>query len=300
MARNIYDEDAYTREEFSHFQNVLLNGAARIPICFCIDVSKSMDWLTNPSSDLIVTGSGYEDGGSVNHVKLRPGAIRKSKLDDLKKVLRKLINGLRNETALRDSAVVSIVTFSRYANTVVNFCEPASLDGGVITDQVKIGVDDTNVSEGINLALNKLATMSNVLADAQTESYKPVFILISDGLPTDGKNAEAAVSRLRKQAQKDALSIIPIGIYMDNPGQQWLRKLRSDGEIFTMNSDYDFERVFDMIQQLVVEKAPIISVDEAIMNDNQFAKETDIPTTAYGHTESPEDLLKLFEFPDGI
>lgn len=237
---------------------------------------------------------------SVNHVKLRPGAIRKSKLDDLKKVLRKLINGLRDETALRDSAVVSIVTFSRYANTVVNFCEPTSLDGGVIADQVKIGVDNTNVSEGINLALNKLATMSNVLADAQTESYKPVFILISDGLPTDGENAEAAVSRLRKQAQNDALSIIPIGIYMDNPGQQWLRKLRSDGEIFTMNSDYDFERVFDMIQQLVVEKAPIISVDEAIMNDNQFAKETDIPTTAYGHTESPEDLLKLFEFPDGI
>ena len=59
-------------------------------------------------------------------------------------------------------------------------------------------------------------------------------------------------------------------------------------------------RVFDMIQQLIVEKTPIISVDEEIMNDNQFAKETDIPTTAYGHTESPEDLLKLFEFPDGI
>ena len=57
MARNTYDEDAYTREEFSHFQNILLNGTARIPICFCIDVSKSMNWLTNPSSDLIITGS---------------------------------------------------------------------------------------------------------------------------------------------------------------------------------------------------------------------------------------------------
>lgn len=62
---------------------------------------------------------------------------------------------------------------------------------------------------------------------SKTESYKSVFILISDGLPTDGvqhnrENAEAAVSRLRKQAQDDALSIIPIGIYMDNPGQQWL------------------------------------------------------------------------------
>ena len=283
MARNTYDEDAYTREEFSHFQNILLNGTARIPICFCIDVSKSMDWLTNPSSDLIVTGSGYEDGGSVNHVKLRPGATRKSKLDDLKKVLRKLINGLRDEASLRDAAVVSIVTFSRYADTVINFCEPAS-----------------NVSEGINLALNKLSTMSKVLSDAQTESYKPVFILISDGLPTDGGKAEDVVSRLRKQAENDELSIIPIGIYMDAPGKQWLRKLRSDGEIFTMNSDYDFERVFDMIQQLVVEKAPVISVDEEIMSDNQFAKETEIPATAYGQTASPDDLLKLFEFPEGV
>ena len=300
MARNTYDEDAYTREEFSHFQNILLNGTARIPICFCIDVSKSMDWLTNPSSDLIVTRSGYEDGGSVNHVKLRPGATRKSKLDDLKKVLRKLIYGLRDEAALRDSAVVSIVTFSRYANTVVNFCEPVSLDGNVIANQIKLGVDVTNVSEGINLALNKLSTMSKVLSDAQTESYKPVFILISDGLPTDGREAEEAVSRLRSQAANDELSIIPIGIYMDIPGKQWLRQLRPDGEIFTMNSDYDFEQVFDMIEQLIVEKAPIISVDEEIMSDNQFAKETEIPATAYGQTASPDDLLKLFEFPEDV
>ena len=300
MARNTYDEDAYTREEFSHFQNILLNGTARIPICFCIDVSKSMNWLTNPSSDLIITGSGYEDGSSVNHVRLRPGVVRKSKLDDLKKVLKKLINGLHNEAALRDSAVVSIVTFSRYANTVINFCEPVSLDGEVIANQIKLGVDITNVSEGINLALNKLSIMSKVLSDAQTESYKPVFILISDGLPTDGEQAEDAVFRLRQLATNDELSIIPIGIYMDTPGKQWLRKLRSDGKIFTLNSDYDFERVFDMIQQLVVEKAPIISVDEEIMSDNHFAKETEIPATAYGQTASPDDLLKLFEFPDGF
>lgn len=300
MARYTHDEDAYTREEFSHFQNILLNGTARIPICFCIDVSKSMDWLTNPSSDLIVTGSGYEDGGSVNHVKLRPGVIRKSKLDDLKKVLTQLIDGLRDDTALRDSAVVSIVTFSKYADTIINFCEPASLDGGVIANQIKLGVDVTNVAEGINLALNKLSTMSRVLSDAQTESYKPVFILISDGLPTDGGKAEDAVSRLRQQAASDELSIIPIGIYMDAPGKQWLRKLRTDGEIFTMNSDNDFERVFNMIQQFIVEKAPIISVDEEIMSDNQFAKETELPATAYGQTASPDDLLRLFEFPDGV
>ena len=211
-----------------------------------------------------------------------------------------MINGLNNEAALRDSAVVSIVTFSRYADTVINFCEPASLDGGVISDQVRLGVDVTNVSEGINLALSKLSTMSKVLSDAQTESYKPVFILISDGLPTDGEKAEDGVSRLRRQAANDELSIIPIGIYMDEPGKQWLRKLRSDGEIFTMNSDYEFERVFDMIQQLVVEKAPIISVDEEIMSDNPFVKESEIPATAYGQTASPDDLLKLFEFPEGM
>ena len=36
------------------------------------------------------------------------------------------------------------------------------------------------------------------------------------------------------------------------------------------------------------------------MSDNQFAKETEIPATAYGQTASPDDLLKLFEFPEGV
>ncbi len=91
--------------------------------------------------------------------------------------------------------------------------------------------------------------------------------MISDGLPTDGREAEEAVFRLRSQAANDELSIIPIGIYMDIPGKQWLRQLRPDGEI---------------------------------MSDNQFAKETEIPATAYGQTASPDDLLKLFEFPEDV
>lgn len=302
MAYNTHDEGAYTCEEFSHYQNILSNGSARIPICFCIDVSSSMNLLTNPSNELIVLSSGTGDDGvgSVNYVDVKPGFKKKTKLDDLKTVLIKLIDGLSLNPILRESTVVSIITFSQFADTIINFCEPVSLDGQVVSNQIRLGKSMTNISEGVQLALNKLATMSKVLSDAQTESYKPVFILISDGLPTDGEKAEIAVSRLKRQAENDELSIIPIGIYMDAPGKQWLRKLRSDGEIFTMNSDYDFERVFDMIQQLAAAKAPIISVDEEIMSDNQFAKETEIPATAYGQTASPDDLLKLFEFPEGV
>lgn len=302
MVYNNHDEGAYTREEFSHFQNILSNGTARIPICFCIDVSSSMNLLTNPSNELIVLRSdkGDDGVGSVNIVEVKPGYTRKTKLDDLKRVLAKLIDGLNRNPVLSESTVVSIITFSKFADTIINFCEPVSLDGQVISNQIRLGKSMTNVSEGVYLALNKLSGMSKVLSDAQTESYKPVFILISDGLPTDGENAEEAISRLRRQAENDELSIIPIGIYMDALGEQWLHKFRIDGEIFTMNSDNDFEKVFDMIQQLIVDKAPILSVDEDIMSENKFAKETVLPVTAYGQTASPDDLLKLFEFPDGV
>ena len=222
-------------------------------------------------------------------------------MDDLKNVLRNLIYGLQEESELRESAILNIVTFSKYADTISDFCEPTSMNVNSVVGKIRVSQDngakdDTNVSSGINLALDNLSKMSNVLENAQTESFKPVFILISDGAPTDRERAKILVSKLNKKAVNEEISIIPIGIYMDAPGREWLSGLRPDGKIYTMNNDADFEQVFNMIKELIVYKAPIIPVDENIMADNKFAKEINIPTTAYGQTSKPEDLLDVFNF----
>lgn len=300
-------DQAYTKEEFTHYENLIRDGSPRIPICFCIDVSVSMNFVTTSREHLILkTEKHAADGHTVQIIKgLRPSSKQQgvkltTRITDLKKGISELLYGLLEDEAIADTALISIVTFSRHADTIVNFCELSSLDVDEVINSIKVDKDYTCVGEGIELGLQKIDNMSRILQDASSECYKPVFIFISDGVPTDA-DADRYADDLRSRDEGGEMTVIPIGFYMDERGENWLSWLSNDGAVYTMENDEEMEEIFDMIRNSIYSLAPVLSADEGLNSDKHYEDDDpeDIEDLGYGDTKTP-DLLALYKAPDWL
>lgn len=293
MARN--NNDAYTADYFAQYDNSITNGEARIPICFCIDTSSSMDFITNPESDFIVLNNGathMEDGCShVRSVRLKKGVIKKCNLNDLKRVLLQMINRMQQNAIIANSAVVSIVTFSLFADCIVEFSDVNRINPSLI-NHIKAEENQTNAAKGINMALERLEQLKRLNTGAGNDSYRPVLVFMSDGNPTDIREARNAGNQIRELADQEKLNVIPIAIGNDID-ESWLRRLSHDSHVYHMRREREFDEVFSKITSRIEKVGRVISLDEELVQfEDEGTEDRDAAqSTKYGAEAEDEDLM---------
>ncbi len=293
------DYDAFTDEYYTQYNSTISNGETRIPICFCIDVSSSMRFITNRIEDYTYDSSGFTEDGiaNVREVKMRPGKVAHERIDEVKRVLKKMVSRMRSSAVLRNSAVLSIVTFSQFADCIIEFSELSNIPNNII-DTIHTDADQTNASKGIRMTLERLDSVNRIIQNAGNESYKPVFIFMSDGQPTDGQAARSAANEVRQRSENGKLNVIPIAIGTDHQNETWLRQLSRDSYVYHMEHEDEFDRVFNMITSRIHKTAAVISVDETLETD--FNEDSEgIASSRYGATRSAEEMfegLKQLDF----
>lgn len=290
--------EAYTAEYYEQHDRMTASSEARVPICFCVDVSWSMSIITNPESELIARGDMRARDG-VDHlrsVELKPGVRRRTRLTDLQDVLKEMLNKMRHIPVLRRSALCSIVTFSQFADCEMEFTDLSDISPYTI-ERLKVGSDVTNVSKGIEMALERLDRYTRDARNAGNDSYKPVLIFMSDGNPTDGAQADKAGRAVRDRSENGTLKVVPIAI--GGADESWLRRLSKGNEVYRMNNDAEYRRVFDLITRRVEYAASVISADENLVAENAMTDDdAKMSSAQYGEdlrdNDDAEMLLQMF------
>lgn len=299
MARENYENEAFTADYFEQYDDTISNGEARIPICFCIDTSTSMDNIMNKESDYdIIQGSEHvSDGNNVISIRLHDGVQKITPMTELRKVMKRMIYRMQNNPVIRNSAVICIITFDQFADCVKEFSEVRRITDRAI-DDIRTHADMTNTSQGIRMALERLERFRHINNQAGNESYKPVFILMSDGKPTDGNASENAGVEIRNRSEEGKLNVIPIAIGNSSQGETYLRRLSRDSKVYRMKTEEEFDEVFKKITQRISRTATVISVDEdlaaATLEDAEDGTANE-SSTQYGTEISDAEFMSFLD-----
>lgn len=287
-----FGNEAHTAEYFEQYESTINNGEARIPICFVIDTSSSMSIVINDKSETKqVRGTGRNEDGNyvVKVVPAYDGVTLVTRMEELQTVFSKMLSKMSSNDILSKSAEICIITFDLFADCYAEFTDLNRISPNSPSN-IRIGRDCTNVSKGIRMALERLDRQQAMNSSAGNDFYKPVLILMSDGQATDGRDAELARQEVRQRSEDEKLNVIPIGIGRAID-EKWLRGLSRDSRVYHMNTDREFEEVFEEITRHIRLTTMVISVDE---DENNMANDVqdDVANTWYG--QNHESLLEAF------
>jgi len=244
-----YEQEAYTADVYDQMNSSERNGEARIPICFCVDTSRSMDNII--AGDWIkVGGTRTVDGQQVISIKQKHGGKPiVSRIDELKRVMKKMLQKLKENSRTRNSASVSIITFDEFAECVMEFrdVEAVSIDR---VSYLRTGVDRTSLVRGIQMSLERIDDQNRMNEGFGNHTYRPILVILSDGIPTDRTNDLVEARRtVRERIENNDLYVMPIGIGDFNSDN--LRMFSGESRVFNMQSEKDFDAIFDMIEHTV-------------------------------------------------
>lgn len=292
MAQN--DNKAYTADYFAQYDSTIDNGEARIPICFCIDTSASMGFITNRPEDFVekIGSEHIVDGSNAVKVEFLPGKSPRYRWQELQRVLEKMLFRMKQNPIISNSAVIGVITFDRYSDCVVEFSDVRRLNPENVSKNIRArsNANDTNAGRGLTMALERLNQFKRMNSDAGNESYKPVLIFMSDGQPTDKVEAERVGNIVRDYSEEDKLNVIPIAIGRD-VDEGWMRRLSKENYVYHMNYEDEFDRVFDIITRRITYTAMVIPVDEKLQNVESIQEEG--ASSQYGEETSIEDATAL-------
>ncbi len=287
------NEAYYSSEYFSQQRRLLINGDPRALICFCVDVSQSMDeWWIQEGGLKRNTGRGFSDGHNVNYFSLndiRPGYAHYKKIDKMNETLCGLLTDLKRDTELCRQVAVSIVTYSRFANVKYDFldCEALSIH----SCECSVEKAETSMGDGIRTALAQLDEMRNELRNADNDYYTPILVFMTDGTPTDDPRPEFA--NIRERVINGDLHIFPLGIG-EGADMSRLRDMFPIGkspvgfsEKYKMIKPEDYETIFREIKEHVKQKQKVMvsegnslqsapAINDVNVNNNQMGETIDL------------------------
>lgn len=299
--------DAYTVDVYSQLISLIHSSEDRIPICFCIDVSGSMNIITNRPNEYTVTNSKVYDDDGVDQVYVdmninpRTGELYEAhhRIDELKRVLYEILDKMCTIPSIRDSAIIYIVTFSEFAQTEIGPKKCNEISKAMINSKIQVDANYTASSRGINLSLEKIDFMIGAIEEANLSSYPPVLIFMSDGAPTDGCEAKDAGKELYKRSQNNELKVIPIAIG-DDLNLNWMRSLTNDSKVYTMKYDNEFDEVFEVIRKRIVNTTVVMPMDAGFVDikhsdDGTEAEEDkNVSSSEYGIKPSQKEEFDFF------
>lgn len=286
--------DAYSIDEYTQLNAIIRKGGDRIPICFCIDVSRSMQFLTNPMNEFIVTGQGHEDGSNTNIVEIRPGYVAHTRIEELKRVLGKMIQEMKMSPILSQAAIIDVIVFGQFADFLIGPVGCHDFNNQSI-ERISVDAVDggTQTAMGIEMALEKIDFLTSAIEEAGTASYLPVLVLMSDGDSTDIEASKIAAQKLQRRSAENKLNVIPIAIGRDTA---WMRSLSHTNKIYHMNYTADFDEVFNRITKRIGYQVDMLAVDASFQQKQDDIEDTPIvedgvASTVYGDSINDDDAL---------
>lgn len=286
------NEAYHSREYYKQMRSMLLNGDPRASICFCIDVSSSMDWYwieEGGLDDRKRSAARREDGQSVSNFNLsdiRRGYQYYKRIDKLNETLKSLLQDFQQDLDIRNKVAISIVAYSRYGRVVMDFLDCDMIDANSLS--VKPELPETCMGDGIRTALAQIDTIEKDFNMVGKDTYTPILIFMTDGSPTDDPTRE--FDELRKRVENNALHIFPLGIGED-ANMNKLAQMYPFGSIpsgfmtdYKMVMPNDFRRIFDRIKSYVKEKGKVIISEESSVQSAPALELDEVDNTQMGET----------------
>ena len=280
--KSSYGADAYTKEHFDQYDSTISSGETRIPICFCVDTSPSMNLVINdPSETEIVRGTGRPSDGYGNVYNVNPKydwVVLVTRLQELQKVFCTMLTKMKGNDIIAGAAQICIVTFDQFADCCMEYTDSNRVPISKPND-IRLGREGTNAARGLNMALERLERQQKMNRNAGNDTYRPVLVFMSDGLPTDGVEADRMRDKIRRLSEDGEINVVPIGIGK-GIDERWLKGLSKVGKVYHMATDHEFEEVFDLITQRIWTTTMVIPGDE----ENNMASQAkdDIANSLYG------------------
>lgn len=284
------NEAYYSSEHYSQQRRLLINGDPRALVCFCVDVSQSMDeWWIQEGGLRRNTGSGFSDGHNVNYFNLEdilPGYAHYKKIDKLNETLCSLLNELKFDRELCRQVAVSIVAYSRFASVRYDFLDCEALD--VQSCRCTIEKAETSMGDGLRTSLAQLDEMQNDLRNADNDYYTPILVFMTDGTPTDDPRTEFA--QVRDRVQNGKLFIFPLGIG-EGADMARLRDMFPMGKVpprfserYKMIRPEDYETIFMEIKDHVKRKQSVMVSEGNSIQSTPVVKDSNVNNNQTGES----------------
>jgi uncharacterized protein YegL len=284
------NEAYYSSEHYSQQRRLLINGDPRALVCFCVDVSQSMDeWWIQEGGLRRNTGSGFSDGHNVNYFNLEdilPGYAHYKKIDKLNETLCSLLNELKFDRELCRQVAVSIVAYSRFASVRYDFLDCEALD--VQSCRCTIEKAETAMGDGLRTSLAQLDEMQNDLRNADNDYYTPILVFMTDGTPTDDPRTEFA--QVRDRVQNGKLFIFPLGIG-EGADMARLRDMFPMGKVpprfserYKMIRPEDYETIFMEIKDHVKRKQSVMVSEGNSIQSTPVVKDSNVNNNQTGES----------------
>lgn len=188
--------------------DLINNAATRMPVCLCVDVSDSMNYVIDDSVTTETGETGIDDEGNP-YVVVRGGVTKMQKLIE---GLITFKSQLMKDVIARSSAEICIVAFSDNAVCLSDFC---SADKFEVPEFETSG--STDMGAGVNLALDKLEERKNMYKEVGIDYYQPMLVIFSDGGANGNKAVfNAASRRACDMVNNRKLTSLPIVICKKN------------------------------------------------------------------------------------
>jgi uncharacterized protein YegL len=226
-------EDKYLRRiDFS-------NKAKRVPICFCIDTSASME--------VVIDDGGIKTGKKVfvdqREYEIVEGGT--TLMDKIHEGLKNFYDAILDDDMACDSCESAIVTFNDKAKLYEGF---SSVEEKSVPNFSSLIGGNTNVSPAIRMALDLLSKQKELYKNNKISYFQPWLVLFTDGLPTD--DVSVIKRELMQMQDDDKLSVYTMAL-SDDP--ELLNALRgfSKKQPIRCADPKDIQRFFEFLAKSV-------------------------------------------------
>lgn len=164
------------------------NTKKRLPICFCIDASGSME---------------------------APTSSGKTRMEELNEAFAKFINTMKNDEEVNASADIAIVSFGGEAKIVKNF---GPISEYTFSQFEPKHMSFTPLGEAIMVALKLVEIRKSAYKDTGIKYYQPWLVVLTDGEPEGKeamKNMNQAIEQVVELERNEKLVVFNIGIGSD-------------------------------------------------------------------------------------
>ena len=143
------------------------------------------------------------------------------KINQLNEGLATFSKHIKTDTLASLRTEVAIITFGSRAEMVQDF---VTADDFVPPTLRANGT--TMMSAGIDLALDKLEERKQLYRDNGIDYYRPMLLMLTDGLPTESADVVKAASDRLKQAETDKqVAAFTVSIEVDETGKEILKEI---------------------------------------------------------------------------
>lgn len=172
-------------DEFSFFSKPTVGGGIKLPVCLILDKSGSMGLRASSARGSVV------------------------KIDELNNNINELFNTIKNDANARMMSDICLIGCGGDRPEVINGY--TSVDKINYTPLKANG--GTPLGASVELALELLKKRRQYYRDSGIEHYKPILMIMSDGVPTEEEHVFINAARTCSDMVKnEGLKVLPIGI----------------------------------------------------------------------------------------